>query len=355
MTFVATANAVEQVGATPVLVDCEPGTGLIDLDAAEAAITPRTRAIMPGAPRRAARSTSTALGALRDAHGLTVIEDAAHAIGPSGAAGRSARTATSPPSRSTRRRTSRRPRAARCATDNPCIARRGRAARAPRAQPRRLAALLGRRLPPLRGRRARHQVQHDRPARPSIGLHQLPRLEAWIERARRARRALRRAARRPPAATRRAGRPARMRHARHLYPCCVDAERRLDRDAVLDGLPSAHRHRRALPRRPPAPVLPQTYGIEPGDLPVATDISERTLSLPLSPKITDADQDDVVEALEQRPRERSGARVVSAPRPPTGTARRSTPVSPRRRSRASAGRRSSASGRRSSRSRRWSS
>ena len=47
MTFVASANAVEHVGATPVFVDCEPGTGLIDLDAAEAAITPRTRAIMP--------------------------------------------------------------------------------------------------------------------------------------------------------------------------------------------------------------------------------------------------------------------------------------------------------------------
>jgi dTDP-4-amino-4,6-dideoxygalactose transaminase len=48
MTFVASANAVEHAGATPVLVDSAPdGTGLIDLDAAEAAITPRTRAIMP--------------------------------------------------------------------------------------------------------------------------------------------------------------------------------------------------------------------------------------------------------------------------------------------------------------------
>src|SRR5918994_1422847 len=33
MTFVATANAVEHVGARPVLVDCDPGTGLINLDA----------------------------------------------------------------------------------------------------------------------------------------------------------------------------------------------------------------------------------------------------------------------------------------------------------------------------------
>src|ERR1700722_14698069 len=80
MTFVASANAVEHAGATPVLVDSEPVTGLIDLDAAEAAITPRTRAIMPvhlgGRPLDMDR-----LNALRDRHQLLVIEDAAHAIG----------------------------------------------------------------------------------------------------------------------------------------------------------------------------------------------------------------------------------------------------------------------------------
>jgi dTDP-4-amino-4,6-dideoxygalactose transaminase len=37
--------------------------------------------------------------------------------------------------------------------------------------------------------------------------------------------------------------------------------------------------------------------VEDAGLPVATDISERTLSLPLSPALTEADQDDVVEAL----------------------------------------------------------
>ncbi len=80
MTFVASANAVEHTGATPVLVDSEPGHGLIDLDAAEAAITPRTRAVMPvhlaGRPVDMDR-----LAQLRDRHGLHVIEDAAHAIG----------------------------------------------------------------------------------------------------------------------------------------------------------------------------------------------------------------------------------------------------------------------------------
>ena len=57
-----------------------PGTGLIDLEQAEAAITPRTKAIMPvhlaGRPVDMDR-----LGRLRDKYGLQVIEDAAHALG----------------------------------------------------------------------------------------------------------------------------------------------------------------------------------------------------------------------------------------------------------------------------------
>src|ERR1700736_4107742 len=69
MTFVASANAVEHAGATPVLVDSDPDTGLIDLSAAEAATTPRTRAIMPvhlaGRPVNMDR-----LNELRDRHEL---------------------------------------------------------------------------------------------------------------------------------------------------------------------------------------------------------------------------------------------------------------------------------------------
>src|SRR5438270_7776473 len=80
MTFVASANAVEHAGARPVLVDSVLETGLIDLDAAEAAITPRTRAIMPvhlaGRPVDMDR-----LASMRDRHGIKVVEDAAHAVG----------------------------------------------------------------------------------------------------------------------------------------------------------------------------------------------------------------------------------------------------------------------------------
>src|SRR3989440_2353921 len=80
MTFVASANAVEQVGARPVLVDSVEETGLLDLNAAEAAVSPRTRAIMvvhlAGRPVDLDR-----VAALAGRHRLHVIEDAAHAIG----------------------------------------------------------------------------------------------------------------------------------------------------------------------------------------------------------------------------------------------------------------------------------
>ena len=46
-TFIATAEAVARAGATPILVDCDPETGLIDPAAATAAIGPRTRAVLP--------------------------------------------------------------------------------------------------------------------------------------------------------------------------------------------------------------------------------------------------------------------------------------------------------------------
>ncbi|MHB8683333.1 MAG: DegT/DnrJ/EryC1/StrS family aminotransferase, partial [Dehalococcoidia bacterium] len=79
-TFIATVEAISAVGATPVLVDIEPGTYLIDPDKIESAITPRTRAIIPvhlyGLPCDMER-----IGAIARAHGLRVIEDACQAHG----------------------------------------------------------------------------------------------------------------------------------------------------------------------------------------------------------------------------------------------------------------------------------
>ena len=80
LSFVATANVIARVGARPVFVDVDLDTRNIDLDQVEAAITPRTRAIMPvhfaGLPVDMDRTL-----AIAKRHGLRVIEDAAHAIG----------------------------------------------------------------------------------------------------------------------------------------------------------------------------------------------------------------------------------------------------------------------------------
>ena len=79
ITWVATANVIVAVGAKPVFVDVDPQTRNIDLAAVEAAITPRTKAIMPvylaGLPVDMDR-----LYRIADQHGLRVIEDAAQAI-----------------------------------------------------------------------------------------------------------------------------------------------------------------------------------------------------------------------------------------------------------------------------------
>src|SRR5687768_264006 len=79
MTFCATANAIVHAGATPVLVDCDRRTQLIDPERVEAAITPRTRALVP--VHLAGRPCDLdALGEIARRHDLWLIEDAAHAI-----------------------------------------------------------------------------------------------------------------------------------------------------------------------------------------------------------------------------------------------------------------------------------
>jgi dTDP-4-amino-4,6-dideoxygalactose transaminase len=79
-TFVATGEAVVAAGATPVFVDVEPDTLLIDLDDAEAAIGPRTAALIPvhlfGQP-----TDMDAVAEFAQRHRLAVIEDAAQAHG----------------------------------------------------------------------------------------------------------------------------------------------------------------------------------------------------------------------------------------------------------------------------------
>jgi dTDP-4-amino-4,6-dideoxygalactose transaminase len=78
--FFATAGCVSRTGATPVLVDIDPVTYNLDVEAVRRAVTPRTRAIVP-VHLYGQAAEMDALMALAAEHGLTVIEDAAQALG----------------------------------------------------------------------------------------------------------------------------------------------------------------------------------------------------------------------------------------------------------------------------------
>ena len=295
MTFVASANAVEHTGATPVLVDCDARTGLVDLDAVEAAITSRTRAIMPvhlaGRPVDLDR-----LNAIRDRHGLLVVEDAAHAIGARwrgraiGAHGNL--TAYSF-----------------YVTKNITTIEGGAL-----ATPSREVAEAVERLA-LHGlsvgawqRFSDVGFKHYEVVQPgfkynltdvqaALGLHQLPRLDGWIEK---------RAEvwdrycellaplplELPPPPD-----PGTV-HARHLFQVLVAPDAPRSRDEVLDVLTElrigAGVHYRGVHLHP---YYRDRYGIAPEALPRTLDLSNRTLSLPLGPNVTEADQEDVAAAL----------------------------------------------------------
>lgn len=295
MTFVASANAVVHAGATPVLIDSEPGTHLIDLESAARAITPRTKAIMP--VHFAGRPVDMdALNRLRDEHGLLVVEDAAHALGARwgdrqiGAFGNL--TAYSF-----------------YVTKNITTAEGGALVTGDEqhaAEVERLA-LHGLSLGAWQ-RFSDAGFKHYEVVEPgfkynmtdmqaALGLHQLPQLEEWIDvRAVQWERYDRLLAQLPlqtPAPPTEG-----TRHARHLYTVLIDRDAPRGRDEVIEFL-SGRRigsgvHYRGVHLHP---YYRDRLDLRPEDLPVATDVSERTLSLPFGPKLSEADQDDVVEAL----------------------------------------------------------
>jgi dTDP-4-amino-4,6-dideoxygalactose transaminase len=297
MTFVASANAIEHAGATPVLIDSDPGTGLIDLLAAEAAITPRTRGIMPvhlaGRPMDMDR-----LASLRDRHDLTVIEDAAHAIGaqwrgrPIGAFGNlTAFSFYVTKNISTIE-------GGALITDDAAIA----------EEVERLA-LHGLSVGAWQ-RFSDHGFRHYEVTRPgfkynmtdvqaAVGLHQLPRLNGWIERRAQLWDRYDRLLAGLPLLTPARPEPDTL-HARHLYQVLLEPDAPLGRDQLLDALTERNIgtgvHYRGVHLHP---YYRDTYDLRPEQFPVATMISERTLSLPLGANVNERDQDDVVDALRE--------------------------------------------------------
>jgi len=78
--FAATAETIVLLGATPVFVDVEPDTCLLDAHRIEATITPRTRALMP-VSLYGQIADMAAINAIAARHGLAVVEDAAQSFG----------------------------------------------------------------------------------------------------------------------------------------------------------------------------------------------------------------------------------------------------------------------------------
>jgi len=295
MTFAASANAVEHTGATAVLVDCEPGTGNIDLAAAEAAIGPCTKAMMivhfAGRPVDMDR-----VNVLRDRYGLLIVEDAAHALGAEWRGRRIGGHGNLVAYSFYATKNITTAEGGALATDRPDIA----------EQVERLA---------LHGLSAgawerysdagfvHYEVEQPgyklnmTDLHAALGVHQLPRLDRWIDRRAEAwQRYGELLADLPfelPPRPSVAGR-----HARHLYQVLVRPDAGVTRDELLSHLQrsrvGAGVHYRAIHLHP---YYQRRYGIRPASLPVATDMSERTLSLPLSPGLLDADLRRIAHAL----------------------------------------------------------
>jgi dTDP-4-amino-4,6-dideoxygalactose transaminase len=297
MTFVASANAVEHNGARPVLVDVDLSTGLIDWDAAEQAITPRTKAIMPvhlaGHPVNMER-----LNAIRDRYGLKIVEDAAHALGAEwcGKQIGSFGNLTAYSFYVTKNITTIEGGA--LAMEDPNLA--------ARIEQLALHGLSVGAWQRFADAGFKHYEASEvgfkfnmTDIQAALGIHQLPRLNAWIDRRAEHWGAYDRdLADLPLALPPKA--PAQIRHARHLYQVRVLPEAGLTRDEVLDALNrrkiGAGVHYRGVHLHP---YYRDRYKIDPASLPRATMISDTTVSLPLSSKLTDEDRGDVVEALHQ--------------------------------------------------------
>ena len=296
MTFCASVNAIIHAGLTPVMADVDAQTQNIDPAAIEAAITPRTRAILPvhfaGRPCEMDAIMTTA-----SKHGLMVIEDCAHAIettyhdrkaGTFGGFG--------------------------CfsfyATKNVVTGEGGMIMGRDEAHVARAKVLALHGMSKDAWHRFGDQgYKHYQVVeagfkynmmdlQAAIGIHQLARAEQnWKRREAVWNRYMKAFADLP------IGLPAPpapgTRHAYHLFTIMVDESRcGISRDAFLDAM-NARRigtgvHYLAVPEHP---FYQQRFGWRPEQWPSAKRIGRQTVSLPLSPKLTDAEVERVIGAV----------------------------------------------------------
>jgi dTDP-4-amino-4,6-dideoxygalactose transaminase len=294
-TFVACANAIEHAGARPVLVDCEPATGLIDLAHAATLLGPQTRAIMPvhlgGRPL-----DRDALSAFGERHSVAVIEDAAHAIGaawrerPVGSWGNLCSFSFH-------------------ATKNLTTFEGGALVVRSSEEAERVERLalhgLSRSSWNRHTANSPHRYDVTEPGfkfgmtdvSAAVGLHQLRRLDVSIERRDQLSRCYDELLAGLPVDTP-PQLPPSAHHARHLYTVMVHPEAPLSRDELISALrvrnigstvhfQGIHLHT----------YYGDKYGIRPEELPASTDWAQRSMTLPLHAQMTVDDVDDVANAL----------------------------------------------------------
>ncbi len=278
-TFVASANAALFVGARPVFVDIEPDTYNLDPSLVEAAITPRTRAIVPvdlyGHP--------AAIGELReiaDRHGLLLVEDACQAHGASidgvktGALGVSAAFSFYPTKNMTTAE------GGMVTTDDDALAARIRLLRQQGSEKRYHHEILGYnfRLTELAA---------------AIGRAQLAKLDRFNEARRRNAAILSRGL----AGIAEVALPRELqgyRHVYHQYTIRVDVDRDLVQERLRQlGIGTTVHY--------PLPVHKQPLYVKLGygtsSLPVSELMAGKVLSLPVHPGLTDADLDRIIDSV----------------------------------------------------------
>jgi dTDP-4-amino-4,6-dideoxygalactose transaminase len=299
MTWPATVNVIELVGARPVFADVDPGTLQLEPGAVEAARTPSTRAILPVHFGGQACDLD-ALGAIASAHGLLLIEDAAHAVGTEyrgrriGSGGNLACFSFHPIKNITTAE------GGMVTTDDPALAESLRLLRFHGVNRDAWSRYSGGSSP--RYETVRPGFKYNlTDIQAALGIHQLARLDEFIERRSALAALYHQGLGDLDTLTLRTAAEGTTRHAWHLFVVSLGLDRlRCDRDRFMallgergigTGLhfSAVHVHR----------YYRERYGFAPGDLPVAEAASESIFSLPLFPEMKDSDVARVCDTVRQ--------------------------------------------------------